>query len=514
MEHNESVGRLTTARPWRRATLWLVLLGPFFFASYGFANWWTARLPQVPSVVFAWEKYIPFWDWTILPYMSIDAFYAVSLFMCTSRAELDTHARRLLTATLISVGGFLLFPLQCTFARPATSGFNGMLFDMLTGFDKPFNQAPSLHVSLLMLLWARYNRHLRGWPRQLLHGWFLLIGISVFTTWQHHVIDGVWGVAVGLLCFYLFPESPAEPPAENRTGNARRADDQPAVAKPVFFDMQAMTASLAVHAPDLADSYALAQRLNAARRYDLARRYLATALLCWATACYLRGWSWWLLWPFLSLLLVALAYARAGVAVFQKQDGQQSRAARLLLAPYRLGSWLASRWFSRHDAARVQVVPGLWIGRAPGQRDWCAPQPIAVLDLTAEFSASREARRMPYASVPMLDLLAPTLAQLQQAIDALHALHGQMQMSLTLPDVHSNATQSGSQSVLVHCALGYSRSALVAAAWLLHTRQCGTPEHAVACVRAARPQIVLPSPSLVLLELFYLNLLQPTAVLA
>lgn len=519
-----------TARPWRRAALWLALLGPFFFASYGFANWWTARLPQVPSLVFAWEKYIPFWDWTILPYMSIDAFYALSLFMCTSRAELDTHARRLLTATLISVGGFLLFPLQCTFARPATSGFNGMLFELLTGFDKPFNQAPSLHVSLLMLLWARYNRHLSGWSRQLLHGWFLLIGISVFTTWQHHVIDGVWGVAVGLLCFYLFPEPAtqarnlvsgsaaevgrnghqrsAETPAEKRTANVFAIDHQFAVAKPVFFDTQATMPDLAVPAPGLAGRYLLAQRLNAARRYDLARRYLATALLCWATACYLRGWGWWLLWPMLSLLLVALAYARMGVAVFQKQNGQQSRAARWLLAPYRLGSWLASRWFSRHDAARVQVVPGLCIGRAPGQRDWRAPQPAAVLDLSAEFSASRKARGMPYASVPMLDLVAPTLAQLQQAIGALqglHELHAQMRMPHTVPDVPANAPQSGVRSVLVHCALGYSRSALVAAAWLLHTRQCGTPEQAVACVRAARPQIVLPSPSLLLLELFHLE---------
>lgn len=510
MEHNQRLGSLTAARPWRRAALWLALLGPIFFASYGFANWWTSRLPQVPSVVFAWEKHIPFWDWTILPYMSIDAFYAVSLFMCTSRAELDTHARRLLAATLISVTGFLLFPLQCTFVRPATSGFNGMWFDMLTGFDKPFNQAPSLHVSLLMLLWARYHRHLRGWPRQLMHGWFLLIGISVFTTWQHHVIDGVWGVVVGLLCFYLFPE----PPAEKCTGNAHLADNQPATAKPVFFDTQATKPDLAVQAPDLAERYLLAQRQNAARRYDLARRYLATALLCWAAACYLGGWNWWLLWPFLSLLLVALAYARVGVAVFQKQDGQQSRAARWLLAPYRLGSWLASRWFSRHDVARVQVVPGLWIGRIPGQRDWRAPQPAAVLDLTAEFSASAKARAMPYASVPMLDLVAPTLAQLQQAIDALHVLRGQIGMPHTLPDVPVNVAQSDGQSVLVHCALGYSRSALVAAAWLLHTRQCGTPEQAVDCVRAARPQIVLPLPSLVLLELFHFNLQQPVEVFA
>ena len=154
-------------RPWLRAAGWLAVLGPFFFLSYGFANWWTGRLPHVGSVVFGWERHIPFLPWTIGPYMSLDAFYAGSLFLCATRAELDTHARRLLAASVISVAGFLLFPLQFSFVRPATSGFNGALFEVLMGFDKPYNQAPSLHISLVLLVWLVFGRHLRGvarWP--------------------------------------------------------------------------------------------------------------------------------------------------------------------------------------------------------------------------------------------------------------------------------------------------------------------------------------------------------------
>src|SRR5207249_113740 len=84
-------------RPWARAVAWLCLLGPFFFLSYGAANWLAAQRAEVGSVVFDWERGIPFLPWTIVPYWSIDAFYGLSLLVCTSKAELDNHARRLLT---------------------------------------------------------------------------------------------------------------------------------------------------------------------------------------------------------------------------------------------------------------------------------------------------------------------------------------------------------------------------------------------------------------------------------
>ena len=159
----------STARPWRRALLWLAVLGPFFFASYGFANWMAARQPVVPVLVFGWESAIPFVPWTIVPYWSIDAFYALSLLLCRQRLELDRHALRLLSAQLIAVACFLLWPLRFSFQRPATDGVYGWLFDVLLGFDKPFNQAPSLHIVLLVVLWVKFAQYLHGhWRRQAL----------------------------------------------------------------------------------------------------------------------------------------------------------------------------------------------------------------------------------------------------------------------------------------------------------------------------------------------------------
>src|SRR5258706_5212130 len=137
-------------RPWKHAVLWLLALGPFFFASYGFANWLASTRADVGIVVFDWERWIPFLPWTIVPYWSIDLLYALSLFLCATQTEVGIHARRLLAAQLICVTCFLLFPLQVSFPRPATDGVFGLMFDVLMGFDKPFNQAPSVLFALLV----------------------------------------------------------------------------------------------------------------------------------------------------------------------------------------------------------------------------------------------------------------------------------------------------------------------------------------------------------------------------
>ena len=109
-----------------------------------------------------WETGIPFWAWTILPYWSIDLLYGLSLFACTTRRELDTHAKRLLTAQVVAVACFVLVPLRFTFDRPAADGLWGLMFAALAGFDQPFNQLPSLHIALAAILWALYARKLVG----------------------------------------------------------------------------------------------------------------------------------------------------------------------------------------------------------------------------------------------------------------------------------------------------------------------------------------------------------------
>lgn len=358
-------------RPWRRAALWLLLLGPFFFASYGFATWVTTQRDHVPTLAFGWERSIPFIPWTILPYWSIDLLYGISLFLCTTRAELDTHARRLLTAQVVAVSCFLAAPLRFGFERPEAEGWAGALFALLGAFDKPFNQLPSLHIALLVILWVVYARHVPRWLLLPLHAWFALIGLSVLTTWQHHFIDMPTGAALGLLCLWAWPDSRPSPLAGARlTGDPKR------------------------------------------RR--LALRYGAGALACAVLAPVLGGWGLWLFWPALALGLVALAYAAFGPAAFQKgPDGRLSLAAVLLLAPYLIAARINTRLWPGDGKRQVAVADGVALGRLPSPEE--AARYATVVDLCAELPGRGTV------AIPMLDLVTPAPQALRQAALAIEA---------------------------------------------------------------------------------------------
>jgi protein-tyrosine phosphatase/membrane-associated phospholipid phosphatase len=418
------------ARPWRRALAWLLFLGPFFFLTYGLANWAAARHAVVPALAFGWERAIPFWAWTIVPYWSIDLLYGLSLFVCISRGELDAHAKRLLTAQFFAVTCFVAAPHRFSFDRPRADGVFGTLFDALAGFDLPYNQIPSLHIALAVILWVLYARELRGVARILLDVWFMLIGASVLTTYQHHFVDIPTGFALGWLCVWLWP-LPADGVAT--PASAWRYSTDPA-------------------------------------RHRLALRYAAGALACLVAAIGLGGAALWLLWGTLALGLVAACYVALGPAGFQKNEaGRLTPAARWLMAPYLAAAWLNSRWWTRRQPAPAVVADDVWIGRMPSRDDASAARFAAIVDLTAELGlpAGPQAR----AVIPVLDLTAPAPAQLAAAATAIERLRSR-------------------GPVLVCCALGLSRSASAVAAWLLATGRAPTVEAALARVRAARAAAV------------------------
>jgi hypothetical protein len=183
-------------RPWRRALAWLAFLGPFFFATYGLATWATAQRTGVPSIVFDWERSIPFWPWTIVPYWIIDALYAASLFACSTRAS-STPREAPADGAGRRDRGVPRRAAAFSFVPPPVDGVAGAMFGMLRSFDQPFNQLPSLHLALAVILAALFTRKATGIARIAVVAGFVVIGLSVLTTWQHHFIDVPTGVLLG-----------------------------------------------------------------------------------------------------------------------------------------------------------------------------------------------------------------------------------------------------------------------------------------------------------------------------
>lgn len=419
----------------------MLFLGPLFFVVYGGTNWLTSLRQDVGTFYFDWETGIPFIPVLIIPYMSIDLFFAGSTVLCGTRGELRALVKRIVFAILISAVGFLLFPLRFAFSRPEVPGGLGAIFSMLSAFDQPYNLVPSLHISLLASIWPVYHRHTAGLLRWAINGWFVLVGLSTLFIYQHHVIDVLSGALVAVCCFYLFPDT----------------DDWRA-------------------AP-------VTRNLSVASRYALLA--LSALILTYA------GWPWSILlaWPAISLSILALAYAGLGPAVFRKAGGRLPWSARIVLAPYLTGAWLSYRYYRCLGPAWGEIVQGILVGRRLDDAE--AGEAVgrgvtAVLDLTAEYGECARFLSLPYRNVQVLDLTAPTVAHLDDAVAFIR-------------DHHPRG------SVYVHCALGYSRSACVVAAYLLAEGIAATVAEAIEYVRRARPEIVMTPQLLYLLRAYQVH---------
>jgi protein-tyrosine phosphatase len=291
--------------------------------------------------------------------------------------------------------------------------------------DAPYNLLPSLHAALTLILCDIYFRHTRGFVRLATMSWFVVIALSPILTYQHHLSDIVGGFVLAAYCFYFFRDSPHVPPVV----------------------------------------------VN--RRIGL---YYFTA----AAAVMLLGaifWPWGvlLLWPAVALVIVAIAYFRAGPIVFHKTEGKLPWSTRFVLGPCLIGQYLSLLYYQSQCRAWDKVTPQIWIGGKLGRRS--ANQAlfsgvISVLDLSAEFSETKPFRKIDYRNIPVLDLTAPTQGQLAEMSEFI-------------------GSHSRNGVVYVHCKIGYSRSAAAVAAYLLMSGKVKTAEKAFAMIRRVRPSIVI-----------------------
>lgn len=396
-----------------------------FLVVYGGCNWITAQRSDVGTIFFQWERHIPFVPLLIAPYLSIDLFFVSAPFLCRTQRELATLARRIALAIIVAGLCFLAFPLRFAFARPQTDGWLGWVFDWFRTMDAPFNLFPSLHITLGALLVVTFVRHTAGAARVAIVVWFILIAASAVLTYQHHLLDVLGGLALAGYCFYFIREK--------------------TIAWPVIAGG------------------------------GIGLRYAIGALLLLVGAIVFWPWGAILLWPMMSLAIVAAAYFGNGPRAFRKRDGAIPWSTVWALGLVLVGQHLSRLFYRRECRAWDAVTPNVWIGSALRNREArIAVQEgiTAVLDLTAEFSAPRAFRTLRYRNIPVLDLTAPTAEQLQEMATFI-------------------AAEAEGGIVYVHCKIGYSRSAAAVAAYLIATGTAAGMEESLSQMLSARPSMVV-----------------------
>jgi membrane-associated phospholipid phosphatase len=407
-------------------------LSILFLVVYGATNRLTGLRSDVPSVYFEWERHTPFIPLIFIPYVSIDLLFIIAPFLARTDRQRRTLASRLAAATILGGLCFLLFPLRFAFDRPPVDGLLGMGFDAFRQMDQPFNQCPSLHVALAAILLPEYLRRFKGVLGLGIALWFVLIVLSAVLTWQHHIIDVAGGFALATLCFYLFQDEPLRKPV---TPNRR-----------------------------------------------IAMYYGAGAVILVALALLTRPWSLLFLVPAFSLALTTAAYLTLGPGIYRKHNGRVTPLTWLFLWPTLIGQRISLARYTSKSAGEPwnnltdQILIGRRLNTEEAQRV-IAEGATATLDLTGELNeAPPLAASTAYLNLPILDLTAPTPEQLAQAIAFIDSCTG-------------NPSAKG--RLYIHCKLGYSRTAAITGAWLLHARCAATPDEAIATLRAARPGIII-----------------------
>ena len=416
-------------------------LSAFFLAVYGTGEAVSSARAHVPSFYYPWERHVPFVAAAIVPYLSIDLFFVAAPLLVRTDRALRAYALRVLAAIAVAGVFFVAMPLKFAFARPEVPGVFGFLHRQFLRMDVPFNELPSLHVALLVIVGDVFVRATRGPVRVAIVAWFCLIAASPLLVYQHHVVDLVAGLALGLMCLTAFPD---QPPAARSERNTRVA------------------------------------------------LYYAAGALATVAACLCVGRaSWPLWWPALSLTVVAAGYGFVGPAIYVKRDGRLGWTTRLLLGPTLLGQHASLHGYARGCRPYDAVTDRLWIGRKLSGHQAAAARAAgvgAVVDLTCEFTESAAFRAGPYLHLPTLDLTAPTPEHVDRAVAFVRE-------------------HQADSIVYVHCKVGYSRTAVVAAAVLLDGGRATSADDAVALLRRARPSLIVRPEARRAIEAYHRRLL-------
>ena len=175
---------------------------------------------------------------------------------------------------------------------------------------------------------------------------------------------------------------------------------------------------------------------------------LASIILLLALAIDHFWFTFYLIYLGISLFFVSIAYMRRDRFFLRKRNGKHSLPIQLIYAPYLFAywiTWLAVQYRERNRNAFTRVSDNLWIGRrlSPGQAKEITNS-CTIIDLSPELSETNTLRRHKYFHFLLLDLVQPD----------------PMVVKEILASINNEFAQG--KCIYLHCAMGYSRSKLIA----------------------------------------------------
>ena len=217
--------------PWRRRgglnghrlTLEVFLIGVVFVAVPYFStnNIAEAYLSTVFDPEIALDRQIPVWNWTILPYALLYAFYPATLILAprgdSGRIEMILTIQMMIMVTAFCCVIFLLLPAEIDMRDQidwgTMSAWENALFTFIHSSDNPWNAWPSLHIvhsyilARIMTIWITRRRPYAPvfWSCALTILWmeWTLLAVSILTTKQHYLFDLLTGLIVAHIAWLI-----------------------------------------------------------------------------------------------------------------------------------------------------------------------------------------------------------------------------------------------------------------------------------------------------------------------
>lgn len=184
----------------------LILLSVTAFVYGGIylgTNWISSTREFHYNLYFEWEKQVPIIPFMIIFYLSAYLLPLLPLLVLNYKKQMVV-AKSIILSGLIAGIIFLAFPTQLGFHRSVENiGILRPLFLLIWSIDLPHNLVPSLHVAMSYLMIIPCLKKIGHWPRIFFLSLLVGISTSVIFVHQHHLLDLLSGLSLGIICFYV-----------------------------------------------------------------------------------------------------------------------------------------------------------------------------------------------------------------------------------------------------------------------------------------------------------------------